>query len=152
MTELSLVWKKIFDEISIADDHITGKINYYNLASILEDLYVENAELKARVEALENDKKQWTHPESGVVSNDINLDGCYDEMFEEAARREAAMKAVEKLYEENGDALKRLAEIEKEELINEALEELNAIVLGGQNTREFYLSVSHIRNVLERLK
>ena len=75
-----------------------------------------------------------------------------DEMFEEAARRESAMKAVEKLYEENGDALKRLAEIEKEELINEALEELNAIVLGGQNTREFYLSVSHIRNVLERLK
>ena len=75
-----------------------------------------------------------------------------DAMFEEAARREAAMKAVEKLYEENGDALKRLAEIEKEELIKEALEELNAIVLGGQNTREFYLSVSHIRNVLERLK
>ena len=56
MTELSLVWKKIFDEISIADDHITGKVNYYNLASILEDLYVENAELKARVEALENDR------------------------------------------------------------------------------------------------
>ena len=75
-----------------------------------------------------------------------------DAMFEEAARREAAMKAVEKLYEENGDALKRLAQIEKEELIKEALEELNAIVLGGQNTREFYLSVSHIRNVLERLK
>ena len=78
MTELSLVWKKIFDEISIADDHITGKINYYNLTSILEDLYVENAELKARVEALENDKKQWYHPESGVASNNINLDGCYD--------------------------------------------------------------------------
>ena len=78
MTELSLVWKKIFDEISIADDHITGKVNYYNLTSILEDLYVENAELKARVEALENDKKQWDYPESGVASNDINLDGCYD--------------------------------------------------------------------------
>ena len=41
---------------------------------------------------------------------------------------------------------------ERRELINEALEELNAIVLGGQNTRESYLSVSHIRNVLERLK
>jgi len=41
---------------------------------------------------------------------------------------------------------------ERRELINEALEELNAIVLGGQDTREFYLSVSHIRNVLERLK
>ena len=41
---------------------------------------------------------------------------------------------------------------ERRELINEALEELNAIILGGQNTREFYLSISHIRNVLERLK
>ena len=41
---------------------------------------------------------------------------------------------------------------ERRELINEALEELNAIVMGGQDTREFYLSVSHIRNVLERLK
>ena len=55
-----------------------GKINYYNLASILEDLYVENAELKARVQALEDANKEWYHPESGVVSNDINLDGCYD--------------------------------------------------------------------------
>ena len=55
MTELSIKWKQIFDEISQSDDHITGKINYYNLASILEDLYVENAELKARVEALERE-------------------------------------------------------------------------------------------------
>ena len=37
-------------------------------------------------------------------------------MLEEAARREAALKAVDKLYEENGDAMKQLAEIEKEEL------------------------------------
>ena len=43
-------------------------------------------------------------------------------------------------------------EAERRELINEALEELNAIVMGGQNTREFYLSVSHIRKVLESLK
>ena len=69
MTELSLKWKQIFDEISLADNHITGKINYYNLASILEDLYVENAELKARVEALERDTQPWTHPESGLASN-----------------------------------------------------------------------------------
>ena len=69
MNELSLKWKQIFDEISTADNHITGKINYYNLASILEDLYVENAELKARVEALERDTQPWTHPESGVSSN-----------------------------------------------------------------------------------
>ena len=68
MTELSLKWKQIFDEISLEDDHITGKINYYNLASILEDLYVENAELKARVEALEK----------RLLERDLNLDGCYD--------------------------------------------------------------------------
>ena len=53
MTELSLKWKQIFDEISTADEHVVGKINYYNLASILEDLYVENAELKERIEKLE---------------------------------------------------------------------------------------------------
>jgi hypothetical protein len=74
MTELSLVWKKIFDEISIADDHITGKINYYNLASILEDLYVENAELKARVEALESEVKyvnrKLTDDTFEVIKND----------------------------------------------------------------------------------
>jgi hypothetical protein len=42
----------------------------------------------------------------------------HEEMLEEAARREAenkALAAVEKLYKENGDALKQLAEIEKEE-------------------------------------
>ena len=41
-----------------------------------------------------------------------------DEMFEEAERREAerrALDALDKLYEENGDAMKKLAEIEEEE-------------------------------------
>jgi hypothetical protein len=41
-----------------------------------------------------------------------------DDMFEEAERREAerkALDAVDKLYKENGDALKQLAEIEKDE-------------------------------------
>ena len=45
-----------------------------------------------------------------------------------------------------------LAIAERRELIKDALEELNAIVLGGQNTRELYLLISHIRNVLERLQ
>ena len=76
MNELSLKWKQIFDEISTADNHITGKINYYNLASILEDLYVENAELKARVEKLEKDTEPWTHPESGFIV-DTSLDDVW---------------------------------------------------------------------------
>ena len=40
-----------------------------------------------------------------------------DEMFEEAERREAerkALDALDKLYEENGDAMTKLAEIEKD--------------------------------------
>ena len=39
----------------------------------------------------------------------------HEEMLEEAARREKAWEAVDKLYAENGDALQQLAEIEKEE-------------------------------------
>ena len=71
----------------------------------------------------------------------------HEEMIEEAAKREAIVAKVSKEdFEKVIDAAAR------QELINEALEELNAIVLGGQNTREFYLSISHIRNVLERLK
>ena len=52
-TKLSLKWKQIFDEISTADKHIVGKVNYYNLASILEDLYEENAELKSQIRSIE---------------------------------------------------------------------------------------------------
>ena len=75
----------------------------------------------------------------------------HEEMLEEAAKREAANEViVAKVSDE--DYQKVMDAAERQELINEALEELNAIVLGGQNTREFYLSVSHIRNVLERLK
>lgn len=46
----------------------------------------------------------------------------HEEMLEEAVRREAvnkAWEAVEKLYDENGDALQQLAEIEKEERMTE---------------------------------
>jgi hypothetical protein len=42
-----------------------GCVNWNNLTSILEDLYIENAELKARVEKLEKDKEPWAHPQSG---------------------------------------------------------------------------------------
>jgi len=44
-----------------------------------------------------------------------------DDMFEEAERREAerkALDALDKLYEENGDALKQLAEIENKEIMD----------------------------------
>ena len=69
MTELSLKWKQIFDEISTADKHIVGKTNHYNLASILEDLYVENAELKERIEKLESQNKDIQMPNGDFLKN-----------------------------------------------------------------------------------
>jgi phosphopantetheine adenylyltransferase len=78
-------------------------------------------------------------------------DPTLEEMLEIASEREATNEViVAKVSEEDYQKVMNVAE--RQELINEALEELNAIVLGGQNTREFYLSVSHIRNVFERLK
>ena len=106
-----------------------------------------------------------------------------DAMFEEADRREAerkALDALDKLYEENDDALKQLAEIEKEEReklaagfkqdadgnwyrptlqeltrnerIDLAINEMRYILWGGQDGREFGNSVTFIVNVLKSLK
>jgi hypothetical protein len=63
-------WKNLYKKITENNGYYEmGSVNWYNLTSILEDLYVENAELKARVEALEKDKKEWYHPESNLASN-----------------------------------------------------------------------------------
>ena len=56
MTERTNVWREIFGEL-IQDNgyYEKGKVNFYNLASILEDLYVENEDLKLKVKTLEKD-------------------------------------------------------------------------------------------------
>jgi len=56
MTERTNVWREIFSEL-IQDNgyYELGKVNFYNLASILEDLYVENEDLKLKVKTLEKD-------------------------------------------------------------------------------------------------
>lgn len=95
-------------------------------------------------------------------------DPTYEEMLEEAAKREAANKAFEaldKLYDENGDALQHLAAIERKELaekdfedltreqkIQLALEEIDWIVIGGQDGQEFYGSIQFLRKVLRSLR
>ena len=59
-------WKNLYKKVTENNGYYEmGSVNWYNLASILEDLYVENAELKARVEKLEKDSQPWIHPESG---------------------------------------------------------------------------------------
>ena len=52
MTELNpLKWREIWEQLNDG----TGHVDQYHLTSILEDLYVENQELKSRVETLESD-------------------------------------------------------------------------------------------------
>jgi len=56
MTELNpLKWREIYSQLVESGDYVTGFVNCRQLASILEDLYVENQELKSRVETLESD-------------------------------------------------------------------------------------------------
>jgi hypothetical protein len=56
MTELNpLKWKEIFAQLVEEGHYDVGSVNFYHLTSILEDLYVENQELKSRVESLEKD-------------------------------------------------------------------------------------------------
>ena len=105
----------------------------------------------------------------------------HEEMLEEAARREAenkALAALDKLYEENGDAMTKLAEIEREEKLaagfkqdqdgnwyrptlqeltrNERItlaeKEIAYIVMGGQDGREYANSIAFILQVLDSLK
>ena len=60
------------------------------------------------------------------------------EMMEEAERRELAKKSFE--------------ELTREERIKLALEEVDWIVIGGQDGEEFYNSIQFIRKVLKSLR
>jgi len=71
---------------------------------------------------------------------DTQYDGfmTHEEMLEEAARRELANKPFE--------------ELTKDEKIKLALEEVDWIVIGGQDGQEFYGSIQFLRKVLRSLR
>ena len=75
------------------------------------------------VQQLRTNKQQLTeYGKQKIKQLMMNQEPYPDAMFEEAARREAvnkAWEAVEKLYDENGDALQQLAAIEREERMTE---------------------------------
>ena len=78
-----------------------------------------------------------------------------DEMFEEAERREKenqVLQLAKDAIEHNAPEFKTLAEMERNELIDKAIDELGWIVIGGQDGAEFYNSILFIRKVLESLK
>ena len=90
-----------------------------------------------------------------------------DEMFEEAERHEKENKVLDiarNLMEENKEAFQHLAAIERKEFaekdfedltrdqkIQLALEEIDWIVIGGQDGKEFYNSIQFLRKVLRSL-
>ncbi len=80
-----------------------------------------NDDLVFKTDGEEKFRIPFSTPYVGTKCPEMKLEVkkmTHEEMLEEAARREAenkALAAVEKLYKENGDALKQLAEIEKEE-------------------------------------
>jgi broad specificity phosphatase PhoE len=61
-----------------------------------------------------------------------------DELFEEAHRRELANKTFD--------------ELTKDEKIQLALEEIDWIVIGGQDGEEYYNSIQFLRRVLKSLR
>ena len=87
-----------------------------------------------------------------------------DEMFEEAERREVANKVITaKVSDEDYQkilseaerqelAKKSFEELTKDEKIKLALEEVDWIVIGGQDGQEFYGSIQFIRKVLKSLR
>ena len=70
----------------------------------------------------------------------------------ELMNHEEILQIARDLIDQHGDAMKALAEIEKDELIDQAIEELGWIVSGGQDGEEFYNSINFIKRVLERCK
>ena len=91
----------------------------------------------------------------------------HEEMMEEAERREKENKVLDiakNIMEENKGAFQHLAAIERKEFaerdfedltrdqkIQLALEEIDWIVVGGQDGEEFYGSIQFLRKVLRSL-
>jgi cell division septum initiation protein DivIVA len=55
MTERTDDWRTIFGDLTTDGVYEMGEVNIYQLTSHLEELYLQNQELKERIEALEKD-------------------------------------------------------------------------------------------------
>jgi hypothetical protein len=55
MTDCTDDWRTIFGDLTTDGVYEMGEVNLYKLTSHLEELYLQNKELKERIEALEKD-------------------------------------------------------------------------------------------------
>jgi len=115
------------------------------------------------VEELRSKKQELTQYGKEKIRQLMN----HEEMLEEAARREKENQVLDiakNLMEEHKEAFQHLAAIERKELtekgfeqlttnekIQLALEEIDWIVIGGQDGEEFYGSIQFLRKVLRSL-
>ncbi len=112
------------------------------------------------IETLRKSKKELTEYGKEKLRKLMN----HEEMLEVAAQREAANEVIiAKVSEEDYQkvlseaarrelAKKSFDELTKDEKIKLALEEVDWIVIGGQDGQEFYGSIQFIRKVLKSLR
>jgi hypothetical protein len=106
----NLGWAKRMNE------PIHAKVSEEDYQKVLE---LMSDDLVFKTDGEEKFRIPFSTPYVGTKCPEIKLEVMtHEEMLEEAAKREAerkALDAVDKLYKNNGDDLKQLAEIEKEE-------------------------------------
>jgi len=119
---------------------------------------------KEEIEDLRKQKQELTEYGKEKLKKLMNKEPTLDEMLEEAAKREEANEVIvakvsEEDYEKVMDAAERQELANKEfkdltdqERIQLALEELDWIVIGGQDGEEFYNSIQFIRRVLKSFR
>jgi len=90
------------------------------------------------VQELRKNKQELTQYGKEKIRERMNKEPTHEEMLSIAERRELANKTFE--------------ELTKDEKIKLALEELAAIVMGGQDGEEYYNSIKFIKDVLESFK
>ena len=90
------------------------------------------------VQELRKNKQELTEYGKEKIRKLMNKEPTHEEMLEEAARRELANKEFKDLTDQ--------------ERIKLALEELDWIVVGGQDGEEFYNSIQFIRRVLKSFR
>jgi len=116
------------------------------------------------VEELRSKKQELTQYGKDKIRELMN----HEEMLEEAARREKENQILDiakNFMEEHKEAFQHLAAIERKELtekgfeelttnekIQLALEEIDWIVIGGQDGEEYYNSIQFLRKVLRSLR
>ncbi len=120
------------------------------------------------IQELRTKKQELTEYGKEKIRQLMNKELTHEEMLEEAARREKENKVLDiarNLMEENKEAFQHLAAIERKEFaekdfedltrdqkIQLALEEIDWIVIGGQDGEEFYGSIQFLRKVLRSLR